>query len=276
MDKIIKYCVCFILPGILGMNGLTASAAKTLMISGITEPIHDQIVSSVVSGAIDKFHYAEGDRVKKGDVIIELDKKQEELEAARRLLVYESKVELDSAEQRVKTLKVDYEGTKRLYESTKSVSKDELDKKELEYMIAIAEYERLKVGEERERIEYEMAKEQIDRRIIKAPIDGIITEIIRHEGEICDAIQPLLRIVDVSQFYFVGHVASNESTRLRLGQETGLILELGDTDLHFTGKIAYISPITDPASGLRKIKALFVNNQQQAPPGMAGILEVTY
>ena len=112
--------------------------------------------------------FIEGDPVRKGDVVIELNKTMEELEVTRRKLIWESKIEVKSAEERVGILKTDLDGARRLFETTKSVSKQELDNKELEYKLAIAELENLQISEEREKIEYEMAIEQLNRRQIVA------------------------------------------------------------------------------------------------------------
>ena len=91
--------------------------------SGITESIKDVTLSLPVSGRVSNIFFDEGDKVKKGQLLVSLDKKMEELEVNRRKLLWESKVEVDSASRKEKTLKSLLDATRRLFESTDSVSK---------------------------------------------------------------------------------------------------------------------------------------------------------
>ncbi len=238
--------------------------------AGITEPIKDETLSASVSGRITKINFKEGDSVKKDDVIIELHKTMEELEVERRKLVWESKIEVRSAEARQAMAKSDFEGTKRLFESTQSVSKEELDTKELEYKLAGAELEALGLAEQREKIEYEMALEQLRRRQIVSPINGIITRFHLQEGEFCDANQPLVDVVDTTECYFISHIEVKSAPPFTLGQRVELRIEASQSAVSCEGRISFISPVVDPASGLQEIKAVFDNSDGKINPGVAG------
>src|SRR6185503_19917708 len=69
----------------------SAGASDVAYVEGITEPFLDVTLSASVPGIITIQKFKEGDAVKEGDVIIELDKRLEELETARRKLVAENK-----------------------------------------------------------------------------------------------------------------------------------------------------------------------------------------
>ena len=118
--------------------------------SGITEPFRDAIVSSTVSGTISAINVKEGRFVEKGDPIIELDSTLERLEVDRRELIAESKVDLVASKKQLEILQKDYESTKKLFEDTQSISEQEVFRKELEYMVAQAEYDRLILAEQLE------------------------------------------------------------------------------------------------------------------------------
>src|SRR4051812_40019253 len=91
------------------------SAAETITAIGITEPILDATLGTPVSGIVAVRKAAEGDFVKKNDVLVELDKALEELEVVRREVVLEP-------------LRTDYEASKYLFEQPKSsMSKELLD-----------------------------------------------------------------------------------------------------------------------------------------------------
>ncbi|MEY2429403.1 MAG: rane fusion protein multidrug efflux system, partial [Verrucomicrobiota bacterium] len=216
-----------------------APAPDAKAINGITEPFMDVTLGASVAGIVHTEFFKEGDVVKKGDVILELDKRLEELEVERRTAVMtQNKMQLDS--------------TRALVRTTKSVSTEELAKKEAEYNISAAERG--------------IAAEQLAHRQIVAPFSGAITEIQLHPGAACAPYQPLVRLVDTTRCYFVGQIEGNAVSNLQLDQTVKI-----EVDGHLapvTGKICFISPVVDPASGLAKVKALFENADGKIRPGV--------
>lgn len=252
---------------------LAGGAAETRAqetVDGITEPFLDIVVGSPVAGTIVRTLVKEGDSVSKGQRILELEKKREELEVSRRKLLWDSTAELDAAKLSEQTLKQDFEGTKKLFSSTSSVSKDELARKELEYNQAVAERLRLEIAENREKIDYEIALDALKLREIDAPLSGQVVERLLDEGEACGAQEPLLRIVDTSRCYFTSNVDARLGPRFKLDQEVKLQAQSGAGHVEVTGKVSFISPVVDPSSGLLKIRILFDNKDGKVRPGVEG------
>lgn len=200
----------------------------------------DVTLSSSVQGTIHLEHFKEGEVVKESQVILELDSKLEELETARRRQVMEHAMS-------------DYESTKQLFEKSKSVSKDEMDKKETEYKVAVAE-----LG---------IAEEQLRRRKILAPFAGSIVEILLQPGASCEPYQPLVRLVDTSRVFFVGHIEGTAAADLKLGQTVKI--EVTGAKFPVEAAISFIAPVVDSASGLARVKAVFDNAEGKVRPGLA-------
>ena len=251
-------------------GNFTARAQTTS--PGVTEPYLDVLLSATVAGTVEKVLVKEGDFVKEGQTLVEFKKHQEELEVARRKLIMDSKAELDAAKAKVDTLKTDLDSTRKLFESTKSVSKDDLMKKELEYKQAISDVDRLKTSEEREVIEYDAAKQFLADRSIVSPLAGYIADLVRDVGEDCKAQDPLIRIVDTRQFYFVSNVEAKAGYNLKVGQELRVDVEAGKATIQLKGKVSFVSPVVDPASGLLKIKILCLNSDNKVRPGVSGVM----
>lgn len=251
---------------------LSANAQTT--VSGVTEPFQDVILSAPAAGTVEKRLVKEGEPIKAGQVLIELKKRQEELEVKRRKVIADSKAELEGAEARVKTSKADLESTRKLFAATKSISKDDLDKKELEYQLSVAEAERLKVAEEREVLEAEMAVQLLKDRSITSPLTGYAVEIFRDVGEDCKAQEPLMRVVDTRQFYFVANVDAKAGYNLKNGDAVQLQIEAGSKMVPVTGKVSFVSPVVDAASGLLTVKVLCENANGQIKPGVAGTMQI--
>ncbi len=234
---------CVIAFTLFAFSTLPSHAA--LVLNGITEPFLDVTLTAPVSGIIREKHFKEGELVKQGDVILELDKKLEEFEVARRKAVMDrSKADLDS--------------TRVLLSTTKSVSKDEAEKKEMDYHVAAAEYG--------------VASEELNRRLIVSPFSGSIAEITLQAGAACAPYQPLARVVDTSRCYFVGYVEGKAAPALKLDQPVKI--EVAGSTTPIAAKICFISPVVDPASGLARIKAVFENSTGTVRPGVAARLTI--
>lgn len=225
-------------------------AAPEVVLTGITEPVHDVTLSAslstTVSVNIEKVLVKEGDFVKEGQLIIQLDNKAEALDVERRKLLLD-------------LLQLDLERLRKLIQHT-TVSQADFDKKEAEY----------KIGD----VEHRLAQEQLRKREIRSPIAGVVTELPMEAGEACQANQPLVRIVDARQCHLVCNVEPQSAKSLRLGQAVLLDIETGGGVVSCKGAISFISAVLDPASGLLKVKALFENPDGKARPGGAGRLRL--
>jgi len=256
----------------LGLVPLDGHAQEESSISGITEPIGDIILSATESGTIAAVFIKEGGSVKKGETVLKLDSRLEVFEVARRKLIWESKVQLDAAALKVSTLKTMLDSTRELFEKTGSVSKDELEKMALEYALAVAERQRIEVAEERERIEYEMALENLRKRRLISPINGTVIKLSLEEGENCQENQPLVQVVDTSKCLFVCNVEEWVGRNLKKGRAVDLKIKIGSEIAARTGTIVFVSPVIDPASGLLEVKAEFDNQNGTVRPGTSGWL----
>lgn len=229
----------------LTLSASVAGAASGF-VTGITEPIADVLLSPSVPGIVSVWKHKEGDFVKANDVIIELDNRLEELEVHRRKTAAAiRKTERDALQALAA-------------KSSISVKKEELDKAESDFQIA--------------QTELEMAEEQLRRRAVVTPCAGTIVEIVRDVGEACQAYQPLIRVVDTRQAYFVSNLEAKLAGKLKTGQKVRLEIESPGAPVVFEGEVVYLAAVVDPASGLQKVKIQFDNSAGKIHPGVAGKL----
>ena len=228
----------------LALAALLAAAAlparaEILKVSGITAPFMDVSLGLAEAGIIHEQFFKEGDSVQKGAVLLDLDNRLEKLEVDRRKAVMDhNKLVLDS--------------TVELSKTTTSVSKVDLAKAEAEYNVSSAEYH--------------IAVQQLANRQLVAPFSGAITEILLKPGAAVAPYQSVVRLVDTSRCYFVGHLDGKAIGSLRLDQPVSIELEGGTT---VAAKISFISPVVDAASGLARVKAIFENPDGKIRPGLA-------
>jgi RND family efflux transporter MFP subunit len=241
---------------------------------GITEPLKQSTISAIVPGRIAAIHFKEGMSVKKGSLILELEKEEEEIEVARRKLIADSKTEINAAEHQANTLKQDYEATRKIFETTQSVSEEEVWKKELEYKMAKAELERLRIGETREELEYQIALAHLKQKQIAAPFDGIVVKLFLQVSESCKGQEPLVKVVNTSKCRFIAFVDAAASQGLVEGGKVDLRLGGRTSPVLVPGILDFVAPVIDPSSGLREVKAVFQNLDGKVQPGVSGTMLV--
>lgn len=251
----------------------TAEArAAEIRVSGISAPYRDVILSAPTQGVIEAVRAAEGQVVKQGQILIELERTTESLEVDRHQLILDDKSEVTVAEERIKTLMVALESTRKLFGSTGSVSKEDVATKELEYKQAVAEQARLAAAEKRQELDLRLAREDLRRKIIRSPLDGTVVELPFDEGEGCKAQDPLIRIVNTSRFYFEANVEARDGQALKEGDSVKVEFGAPGKVTRFDGKLSFVSPVVDPSSGLIRVKALCENPEARIKPGINGIL----
>jgi RND family efflux transporter MFP subunit len=220
----------------------TAHAAPVAC-AGITEPVLDVSLSLPVAGVVTARPFKEGQFVRKGDAILEIDHRMQDLEVDRRRLIMEN-------------LKADWESTKTVFEKGMSVSRDDLLKKESDYRVAAADYQ--------------LALEELAQRKLLAPASGYLTEIDVRVGEACPALQPVVRLVDPRRCYFIANVDAGQTGRLAVGRAVQLELQDAGATVRVPGTIEFVSPVVDSASGLQKVRAVFDNADGRIRPGVSG------
>jgi len=193
--------------------------------TGFVEPKRLIEVKSKISGEIKKIFVNEGDIVKKGDILAELDKTdilteieetKAELKKARAILeklkntprpqeIKKANATVSAALAKLKNAEADFKRIKKLYEKG-FASQDELDEAQKNYSLAKAEYQKakeeyelIKEGPQKEEILEAMAEvERIKAKLkklkvrlsyttIKSPIDGVVLEKDVEEGEMVTA-----------------------------------------------------------------------------------------
>ncbi|MBP9911785.1 MAG: efflux RND transporter periplasmic adaptor subunit [Opitutaceae bacterium] len=228
---------------VLGATAL-ATHAEILQFDGLVLPFKEVVVSAPVQSTIEAINYKEGDTVKAGAVLAQLYGRIEELDMLR------AKAALEKRE-------FDFKGSKNLY-ADKIISEDEALKNKIELELA--------------RLQADQATELFAQRTVRAPIDGLLVERMREIGESVTATQPMFRLIDIDQVYVQFYLHSEQLVRLHVGDivkvkcaNTGA--ETGG-DGTFQGKIDFIDPRIDAASGLLRVKVLVDNPKRVIKSGL--------
>lgn len=237
-----KYHRSLVVVASLCTMSFLARAGDPIQATGITAPLNDVSLGFPDAGIIHAEFFQEGDSVKKGDVILELDKSLEAIEVTRTKAVMDQNKKV-------------YDSTLQLSQTTKSVSQEDLDKAEAEYHVAAAQYQ--------------TAVQELANRQLVAPFSGTLNDITLKPGAVVAPYEPFVRLVDTSQCYFIGHVDGATAAKMQLSEPVQITVDGGQT---VAGKICFISPVVDAASGLARIKAIFDNTDGKIRPGVSATL----
>lgn len=251
-----------------------APAREFTSIQGITEPYSYSTISSEIAARITSVRIDEGGHARKGDTILVLDAGEARLEAERSRIIAESDAELTAAKLKAAMAERDLAATRQVFDSTRSVSQEELWKKELESGLAGTEVDRLTMTKQKAALEYKIALENLERHFVIAPFDGIVAQRFLNEGETCKPEEPLIKFVSVSRCRFIAYIPVRSTQGLAKGSRVTLSVGDPKKPLLREGVVDFISPVVDQASGLRTTKVVFGNADGSIQPGVPGFLQI--
>lgn len=224
------------------------------------------VVSTRIPGSISALSVREGDRVRKGQLLAQLDAQENQATAAvATAAIDEARRGLDEAVSRKKLADTTFDRYNNLLKE-QAVSRQEFDVKQSEKDVAagaVARAEsRLKQAQEGAKAAATMSGYT---RII-APISGIITSKQADLGATVFPGQPLMTIEDEGSYQL--ELALPESMAARVKPGSPLQVTLDAVGGSFTATIADIVPAADPGS--RTFIAKIALNQKGLKSGMFG------
>jgi len=245
---------------------LTALQAVEIDLSGSVVSDNQKMMTSRYMGFVKKMAVSEGDIVKKGQLLYEIDSK--EIEAAERqvdLGISQARLALQMNENQYNNVLLNLARHKRLY-AKKMVSKYELETlelaaKNLKDMVKIA----------KEQVNQALAKKeevlnQYNYLRITAPNDGVIVAKKLNEGEMAIPGMPAVILTDLSHLKIVAEISETELPTIHLGKKVEV--EIPSLALKTTGKISSIVPSSNPMTHKFKIKIEFDHQGKSVYPGM--------
>jgi len=251
-----------------------AASGAVTPAAGVTQAIHDLKLSVTAAGRIESLFVKEGDRVRKGDLLLHMDRTLEALEVRRREVMLEDNARLEELRAKELTLTEQVRSAKSLL-TTGGVSRKQVEDEELTLGTIIAERKSIEFAKRRERVELDLAREAYERRHLRSPIDGVVTRIVSRIGESVAPHEPVMVVVDVRTARFSGTVPIADAARVRAGSSVMLQLGSDAEPLTRLAQLVFVSPVADPASGLVDVIAEFDNADGSIRPGTAGRITAT-
>jgi HlyD family secretion protein len=252
--------------------------SNSITASGTIESVNVTI-SSKTSGTINKINFKEGDRVKKGDLLVEishdlLDIQLRQSEAgvdlanaqlkllrsgARREDIKQSEELVKQAKINLELAKLDRDRASELYKqdaTTKKLYDDAVGRYDLSVtqlnsvkenlakvktIIRPEEIEQAQANLKKAISMVDLLKQNIEDCRIFAPSDGFVSKKFIEEGENAVMGGSLLRLSNLETVNLVIYIPETDLAKVKLGQNAEITID-AFKDKKYTGKITFISP----------------------------------
>ncbi len=255
------------------------AVAVEVMVSA-KRPMEDraQLVGSLMAGSmmqvlaprngyIVKLPFDVGDPIKQGDVIVELDdREQQELVAGANaaLVVAQAQKKASLAQEQLALNELTRQ--KRLTERSASTQQS-LETAQAQYDIAVAQRE---LEEARvKQAESEVSRHQLtvkDSKIL-ASQSGFVGERLKEVGDLAKPDVPLLTIVSFETVKTVVHVVEKDYPRVQVGQSATIEVD-AFPHTEFFGKVVRKAPILNPNTRTAAVQIEIPNEKGLLKPGM--------
>lgn len=228
---------------------------------GFAEAVDDIMVSAFESGRVESVSVKVGDRVKAGQVLATLDRAAQRIavEAAETVAAMRGGLDLATAdrnlhEMRLRQLKV--------LASKGNARPEEVDRAQAELDMSVARLLNAKEDIAQHEVELKLAQEQLRRRQVISPVDGVVAKIHVDVGEyVLPSDLTVVRVINTSSLKAVFNVPAAEAMRMSIGQMVRV--EFTSIARSAEGSIDTISPLINADSGTIPVTVRIDNSSQR-------------
>ncbi len=213
--------------------------ASTLTAVGSVAAVQGVTVSADLPGTVDRVAFESGRAVKAGDILIELDTRQERAQLAA--------AEADRDLARVNFTRM-----------------DDLLK---EAVISTAEFDKASSGRKQTEAKVGEIQAMIERKTIRAPFNGILGLRQVNLGQYLHAGDPVVELQSLNPIYANFDVPQQDANRIRVGR--GVRVTAKDVgSAPFEGRVTALDSVVDQLTRNAKIQATLDNREGLLRPGM--------
>jgi len=218
---------------------------STLSVVGTTAPVHGVTVSADLPGTVDTITFDSGNFVHEGDVLVQLDTRQE-------------RAQLAALEAQRDLAKINYDRMRQLVNEG-VISRMDYDKSTAEQKQTEAN-----VGE---------IKATIQRKTIRAPFSGILGIRQVNLGQYMSAGTAIVSLQALNPIYANFNVPQQVMSQMRPGQNVKISTD-GASGHEYTGRVNALESTVDESTRNVQVQATLANPENKLRPGMFVQVEV--
>jgi membrane fusion protein (multidrug efflux system) len=226
---------------------------ETINSFGAIEAAEEIVVTTDFSERVKRVRFAEGDRVKAGQLLIELDSRKAKLRVTQsRTALEETKATLANARKTLKRREVLF--------ARGNISQSKLEEAQLAAKTGKAHHDDALAA-------VQLAERELADRKIISPVGGLVEKRSVNPGETVMSGAPLAVIQAVDAMQVVTYVTEKDINHLRLGSEAKVTTP-GVQGRTYTGRIESLGAKANPSTGNFSVKLTILNAEGLLRPGM--------
>jgi membrane fusion protein (multidrug efflux system) len=231
------------------------SLASGPVITGSVQPERKADLRAEVSAVVLQVLKENGETVKRGDVLVKLD------ETAIRDSLGSAEASARAAGQALEQAERQLERLKTLRASGMT-SVQALDDAEVRRNSAQSE-----VAAARTRAV--LARQQLQRTLVRAPFDGVVSDRKVSAGDTAAIGKELLKVIDTTSMRFEGRVSADKIASVKIGQPVAFRVN-GYGEQEFQGVVKRIDPAANDVTRQVEVLVGFANGNQPKVSGLYG------
>ena len=232
---------------------------QSLTYTGDVHAEYEVKVFSRIPNRIEKLYVDDGDHVRRGDRIADIEA------TALEQAVLQAEAALTAARAQEANVRVEHERAERLFKEN-ALSQQQHDAVQTQFEAAKAQTQQAEAM-------VTAAKSQRSDAAIVAPMTGIVALRAYDEGDMASPAVPIVSIVQMDRVIVEVQATELDLAMLREGEEA-LVRVRSYGERQFSGTVRKISPVLDPSSRMVKVEILVGNPDHLLKPGMFARAEI--
>ena len=230
------------------------------------EPTTMAMIGSADEGILEDVQVERGDHVKKGQVLARLESSRETLAVELARLEAEQDVDVRSRAARLAFLRGEAERTEKLFQR-RIVSDQARDEAMVEEEISALDVESATLRRRVAQVELALAEANLERRTIRSPIDGIVTEVSKAAGEHIHEQAPLLSLARIDELNVEVFVPVRRYGEIALNQKA-IVEPVQPIGGRYEAVVSVVDRVFDAASGTFGVRLKLDNADEALPAGI--------
>ncbi|HBT20895.1 MAG TPA: hypothetical protein DEA47_06000 [Peptococcaceae bacterium] len=256
-----------------------------------------------ISGKVASVHVSKGQRVRKGQLLVSLEKDELKAQFNQAQAAYRKAVaaysttesQIIQAENNFKNASANFENTEKEYNRMKVlyeqgvVSEQQFDAVKAQYQVAQSNlnaakrqleivkktsYEVAKADIKQAEANLDLSRQRLENCDISSPIDGIVAQVNVDPGEMANVGAPVVTIVEMDRVLAAAKVTEKYLKSIKEGQTVEVMIE-AISDRPFKGKVVHISPVADAKNAnTYEVEVEIPNEEHQIKPGMSAVVSL--
>lgn len=211
----------------------------TMAVIGTMEAVHGVVVSADLPGTVDRINFESGETVHAGDVLVELDTRQE-------------RAQLAAIEAQRDLARINYTRMQQLANQG---------------VISRVEYDQATAQQKQTEANVEEIRATIQRKTIRAPFSGVLGIRKVNLGQYLAAGNPIVSLQSLNPIYVDFGVPQQEAGKVRVGGALHLTSEEVGGQI-FTARVTALDSVVNQATRNIQVQATLSNPNGKLKPGM--------